>query len=223
MDFDDLPQPVEETRVPPEELSVDGDNPNEQTQETFSLLCKNIKERGWVGNAIIADTDGLIADGQHRWEAAKKIGLDEVPVKFYDLSDEERRLWRQELNKISGEHDYTRDAEEYRKLLNSGKRDDLQQLVAASEPTTDLDALLDDSTPDAEAFEDDFGETPTGGRTPVQHRTFALTDNQADLVQRAINQAEFSGDFDPADSHNNDSDANALAYICRHYLETALA
>jgi DNA modification methylase len=140
MKLDDLPQPTEETVVSPEQLEVDGENPNEQSDAMFGLLCDNMRQKGWLGNAIIADTDGLIADGEHRWRAAQEIGLEEVPVKFYEIDDAERRLWRQELNKISGEHDKKRDALEYQELLDAGKSDDVDDLVNAT--GEDLDELL---------------------------------------------------------------------------------
>lgn len=140
LELDDLPQPERETTVSPAELAVDGDNPNEQSSEMFGLLVENIRKRGWIGNAIVADSDGLIADGEHRWRAAQEVGLAEVPVKFYDLSDAERRLWRQELNKISGEHDTKRDALEYDQLLDAGKSDEVDALVNAADE--DLDELL---------------------------------------------------------------------------------
>jgi len=138
--LNDLPQPAAEERVHPDELHVDGDNPNEQTDEMFGLLCDNLREKGWLGNAIVADTDGCIADGEHRWRAAQEIGLQEVPVKFYDIDDSERRLWRQELNKISGEHDTKRDALEYDHLLGEGYTDDVEALTDAADE--DLDELL---------------------------------------------------------------------------------
>lgn len=138
--LDDLPQPAEETTVHPDELDVDGENPNEQTDSMFGLLCDNLRKKGWLGNAIVADTDGTIADGEHRWRAAQEIGLSEVPVKFYDIDDAERRLWRQELNKISGEHDTKRDALEYDQLLDAGKTDEVRALTNAADE--DLDELL---------------------------------------------------------------------------------
>lgn len=136
----DLPQPAEETTVSPAELHVDGDNPNEQSDEMFGLLCKNMRQNGWLGNAIIADTDGCIADGEHRWRAAQEIGLTEVPVKYYAIDDAERRLWRQELNKISGTHDRKRDALEYDLLLDEGHREEVFDLTDAADE--DLDDLL---------------------------------------------------------------------------------
>lgn len=139
-DLSDLPQPESEGTVDPEDLHVDGDNPNEQSDEMFGLLCENIRKKGWLGNAIITDTDGCIADGEHRWRAAQEVGLSEVPVKQYDIDDADRRLWRQELNKISGEHDEKRDALEYDYLLHNGKSDEVSELVDAADE--DLDELL---------------------------------------------------------------------------------
>lgn len=138
--LDDLPQPVEETTVSTERLSVDGDNPNEQPDEMFGLLCENMRTCGWLGNAIVCDADYVIADGEHRWRAAQEIGLEEVPVKVYDIDEPTRRLWRQELNKISGEHDRKRDALEYDLLLNEGKSDEVHDLTNAA--GEDLDELL---------------------------------------------------------------------------------
>jgi len=138
--LDDLPQPVREGTVPTEELHVDGDNPNEQNEETFGLLCDRMRDRGWLGGPIIADADGCIADGEHRWRAAQEIGLAEVPAKCYDFGDAERRMVRQELNKIAGEHDAKRDALEYDHLLQSGHSEEVEALTDAADE--DLDELL---------------------------------------------------------------------------------
>jgi len=138
--LDDLPQPEFDGTLNPESLETDGDNPNEMTDEQFGLLCERMRQNGWLGGPIITNTDGLIADGQHRWQAAQEIGLTEVPVKQFEIDDATRRLWRQELNKIHGEHDSKRDALEYDHLLDSGKADEVQALTNAADE--DLDELL---------------------------------------------------------------------------------
>ena len=138
--FEELPQPEHEGRVNPESLETDGDNPNEMTDEQFGLLCDRMRQNGWLGGPIITNTDGLIADGEHRWRAAQEIGLAEVPVRQFDIDDATRRLWRQELNKIHGEHDDKRDALEYDYLLDAGKSDEVHDLVNAADE--DLDELL---------------------------------------------------------------------------------
>jgi DNA modification methylase len=99
-----------------------------------------MRDNGWLGGPVVTDTDGLIADGEHRWRAAQEIGLSEVPVRQFDIDDAERRLWRQELNKIHGEHDTKRDALEYDYLLDNGKSDEVHALTDAADE--DLDELL---------------------------------------------------------------------------------
>jgi len=140
MKTDALPQPEQERVVDIDELHVDGDNPNEQSDAMFGKLCDNMRTKGWIDGPIVADMDGLIADGEHRWRATQEIGLEDVPVKFYDLDDAERRLWRLELNKISGEHDRKRDALEYDYLLNNGMSDEVQSITTAA--GEDIDELL---------------------------------------------------------------------------------
>lgn len=140
--LDDLPTPEFDGRLAPDALHVDGDNPNEMTDEQFGLLCDRMRDNGWLGGPIITDTDGLIADGEHRWRAAQEIGLSEVPVKQYSIDDATRRLWRQELNKIHGEHDPESDAIEFDRLLREEKQDEVYDLFNATGDS--LDDLLDE-------------------------------------------------------------------------------
>ena len=140
--LDDLPQPDYEGRVSVDDLSTDGENPNSMSDEQFGLLVDRMRKEGWLGGPILTDTDGLIADGEHRWRAAQELGLDEVPVRQYEIDDAERRLYRQEMNKNQGEHDSKRDALEYDYLLNNGMADEVQSLTRAADE--DLDELLEE-------------------------------------------------------------------------------
>jgi DNA modification methylase len=142
MDFEELPQPEREALVSPDELEVDGENPNSMSDEQFGLLCDRMRKQGWLGGPILTNLDGLIADGEHRWRAAQEIELDEVPVRQYDIDDATRRLWRQQMNKNEGEHDSKRDALEYDYLLNHGMSDEVQSLTRAA--GEDLDELLEE-------------------------------------------------------------------------------
>jgi len=140
MELGELPQPEFEGTVSVDALETDGDNPNEMSDEQFGLLCDRMRENGWLGGPIVTNTDGLIADGEHRWRAAEEIGLEEIPVRQFDIDDATRRLWRQELNKIHGEHDKKRDALEYDELLSQGYTEEVETLTNAADE--DLDELL---------------------------------------------------------------------------------
>jgi len=158
--LEDLPQPKFEGTVPVDELETDGDNPNSMPEDRFELLADRIEQRGWVGNAIVTDTDGLIADGEHRWRAAREVGLSEVPVKQYDVSDAERRLLRQELNKIEGSHSQDADAVEYDRMLSEGLADPVEELIDTTDD--DLEDLLNEVT-DPDPPEQSEGSTSRNG------------------------------------------------------------
>ena len=100
---DGLLQPEQETTIHPDDLTPDGDVPNEPSDTVFDCLCESMRERGWTGSAIIADTDGRIVAGEHRWRAAQEAGLTTVPVRIYDFTDEERALWHR-LAAINATH-----------------------------------------------------------------------------------------------------------------------
>jgi DNA modification methylase len=126
------------------------------TDEQFGLLCDRMRQNGWLGGPVVTNTSGVIADGEHRWRAAQDIGLSEVPVRQFDIDESTRRLWRQELNKIHGEHDTKRDALEYDYLLDAGKSDEVHALTEAADE--DLDELLaeikmETSTPPAYEYD----------------------------------------------------------------------
>lgn len=141
MEFDELPQPEFEGYMDPSELEFDGQNPNWMDANMFDLLKDRIKNRGWLGNAVIIDSDGVVADGEHRTRAARELGLDEIPVKQYDLTKEERKVLRQELNKISGKHDPEADAVEFEEILDTEEESDLIDLLDAR--NEDIDSLLE--------------------------------------------------------------------------------
>lgn len=142
---DDLPQPEFDGEIATDELQVDGDNPNTMPPALFETLKDRMLERGWISGPILTDTDGVIADGQHRWEAAQEIGLVEVPVKQYDVDDAGRRLLRQEANKIRGEHDYEGDSDEIELILEAGHEDELSELLEPRNEHHIIDDILDET------------------------------------------------------------------------------
>lgn len=115
----------------PEELVLvtaiksDGENPNRMSDEAFAGLVNHIRTYG-ILNAIIITQDGLLADGEHRLKAAKELGHTFIKARRLPTNDEaERRLLRQTMNKIKGQHDPTLDAKEFEALIDLNAITDL--------------------------------------------------------------------------------------------------
>jgi len=122
-----------------DKLRVDGQNPNKMSSRQFQALKKSIQRWGFV-IPIITNRDFLVADGEHRLRAAKELGMKQVSVVRLPVDDVDRRLIRQVMNKIRGEHDLFMDAEEYYLLVSEGSRELLKDLL--NENDLRIDNLL---------------------------------------------------------------------------------
>ncbi len=103
-----------------------------QSKRQFKALKESITRYGFVV-PIITNKDLLVADGEHRLKAAKELGMNQVSVVRLPVDDVDRRLIRQVMNKIRGEHDLFLDAEEYYRLVSEGSRDLLKGLLNESD------------------------------------------------------------------------------------------
>jgi ABC-type lipoprotein export system ATPase subunit/N-acetylglutamate synthase-like GNAT family acetyltransferase len=131
--------------IPPTELvdvdrlKVDGQNPNRMSARQFEALKKSIRRWGFVV-PIITNRNYLIADGEHRLRAAKELGMKQVNVVRLPVDEVDRRMIRQVMNKIRGEHDLFLDAEEYYRIMAEGSRELIKQLL--NENDLRIDNLL---------------------------------------------------------------------------------
>jgi len=94
-------------------------NPNRMAEEEFQSLVESMKNAGFLeANPILArpNSDGTyeIVDGEHRWRAAKELGLEEVPCDIREMDDLEADRHHVILNKDRGALDYFK----LSKLLN---------------------------------------------------------------------------------------------------------
>jgi len=103
-----------------------------QSKRQFKALKESIKRYGFVV-PIITNKELLVADGEHRLKAAKELSMKQVSVVRLPVDDVDRRLIRQVMNKIRGEHDLFLDAEEYYRLVSEGSRDLLKGLLNESD------------------------------------------------------------------------------------------
>jgi hypothetical protein len=120
-------------------IKVDLDNPNQMTEAQFTALKENIGKYGYLV-PIIVDKNFNIADGEHRYLAYKEMGMKEIPAYVLDIKDPDRRLLRQVMNKLKGEHDFEKDKDEFKILTEKLSVEDIKKLIG---PVVDLDHYLE--------------------------------------------------------------------------------
>jgi ParB-like chromosome segregation protein Spo0J len=118
-------------RVRLEDLRFDGCNPNRLSREGVERLKASIRRWGDIV-PIVTNKDLLVADGEQRAVAMKELGMTECSVIRLPVEDVDRRLLRQVLNKLRGEHLKELDAEEFKLIIEAGAEEDLKSLLALS-------------------------------------------------------------------------------------------
>jgi DNA modification methylase len=70
-------------------LLVHPKNPNKHSREQIERLAELIKYQGWRLPIIVSNQSGYIVSGHGRLEAAKHLGLKEVPISYQDFTSEQ--------------------------------------------------------------------------------------------------------------------------------------
>ena len=111
-------------------LQSDQNNPNVTTINQQDQIWKSLQKYGWT-YPIICNKDGVYCDGEQR--AMVCLQHDEfcAPVLRLPVSDIDRRMLRQILNKLKGKHNKELDAAEYMRILEQGEKDCLKVLLAS--------------------------------------------------------------------------------------------
>lgn len=63
-------------------------NPNQHPAQQIALLAKVIAHQGWRAPIVVSTGSGFIVAGHGRYEAAKALGLSQVPVDHQDFATE---------------------------------------------------------------------------------------------------------------------------------------
>jgi ParB-like chromosome segregation protein Spo0J len=87
------------------ELKPFPNNPRKISEKDMNDLVNDLREFGFV-EPIVVNKDLTIIGGHQRIEAAKRLGMTEVPCYVVDLSAEQMKILNIALNKIQGEWDY---------------------------------------------------------------------------------------------------------------------
>lgn len=111
--------------VPIDEVKPYSKNAKKHPKSQIEKIAKSIEKFGWKQNLVI-DKGGVLVVGHGRYEAAKLLGLKEVPcVRADDLTEDEIRAYRLIDNRISSdEYDLNLEFEELSEIeLDMGEFD----------------------------------------------------------------------------------------------------
>ena len=193
--------------IPINDLVPYARNSRTHSDAQVAQIAASIKEFGFT-NPVLIDADGGIIAGHGRVLAARVLKLDTVPcIRLSHLTETQKRAYVIADNKLA---------------LNAGW--DAEALRIEMGDLDGFDLLLTGFTQeevDAFAFDDNseigMPELPSGDKEPFQQKTFTLHDEQAAIVDDAVTLAR----TDPLSDTglNENTNGNALALICREWLE----
>lgn len=120
-------------------------------------LRESMKRFGYLMPVII-DQHNQIVDGEHRATIYKEFGIGDIPCIRVELKDDvERRILRQSMNKLRGQHDINKDVEELEYIMNNDAQalkellnidqSTLNEMKALAAPTPMVDKVLHDHNP----------------------------------------------------------------------------
>jgi ParB family transcriptional regulator, chromosome partitioning protein len=160
---------------------------------------------------ILAKSDKTVVDGHLRLKAAKKLGLETVPVMLCDdMTDAQIKAFRISVNRVAefAEWDDELLRIEFAELADMGfdleltgfGLDEIEAMQFDDDAESEMPALAD------------------GEKEPFQQKTFTLHDEQAAIVDDAITLARSNPLVDTG--LNENSNGNALALICQQWLRS---
>lgn len=138
--------------VEPSALRPNDYNPNRQSDHDFELLLRSMREDGFT-QPVVAQRDGTIVDGEHRWRAGQALGMSEIPVVYVDMTPEQMRIATLRHNRARGSEDIELAASVLRDLAQLGALDYAQDSLLLDD--VELQRLMEDiPAPDALAGEE---------------------------------------------------------------------
>jgi site-specific DNA-methyltransferase (adenine-specific) len=162
------------------------DNPRNNSPEHVEQVANSIRRLGW-GAPIVARENGEIIAGHTRFEAAKALGLDTVPVRFVDLDPVDAKLLALADNRLTEKGEW--DTPALNDLLADLSADEHEVIGFSS---ADLDLLASEvagrsgelSEPEARTAEEEWEGMPEFGQENAgPFRTIKVHFQDADDVE----------------------------------------
>lgn len=194
-------------RVPASDLRPNPKNWRTHPEAQANALRGLLSEVG-MADAVLAreleDGSLMLIDGHLR---AETIGEEEVPVLVLDVNEAEADKILATLDPLAAMAE-----------ADAAKLDAILREVDTGSP--DVQQLLADLAEEHNLYnvsEADPPELADGDRAPFRQMTFTIHDTQHETIEEAISKAKKDGG--DASDVNENSNGNALAFICKAYLD----
>lgn len=206
-------------QVPTDSLKPNPWNPNKQSEFVFEKEKNSITQFGFVVPIIVRETAKgryEIIDGEHRWRAAKELGMKQVPVNSLGkVPSATAKKLTIILNELRGQYDAVELSRLVKALVDETGLDELlrdlpfqpqelENIIAAA--TFDMDSLKRPDKEGDSADDDQWKEL-----------RFTVSVSQAEVIERAIERV-VSG----VPLVGKNPQAQALELICADALNTPL-
>jgi hypothetical protein len=123
-------------------LKSDENNPNRMSIRQQGQVWKSLQKYGWT-YPIITNNEGVFADGEQRAQVCKDYNEFFAPVLRLPVSDVDRRMLRQILNKLKGKHNRELDGAEYIRIIEQGEKEPLRALLLSIDEKLPEDLMND--------------------------------------------------------------------------------
>jgi hypothetical protein len=189
------------------ELHADPKNPRAHNERNLSTIAESLKRFGQVEPLVVQKSTGRVIGGNGRLEVMKNDGAEEVEIVEVDVSDTDAKQLGLMLNRTAE--------------LASWDEDNLSAVIGELRlEDVNFEALGWDGA-EMEGLTSRFEIPPGDHEAPeltsedsdVYRMTFALTSDEKETVDRAVNKAK--EEIDDAKFSENGA---ALNLICERYL-----
>lgn len=129
--------------IPISKIRFDEKNPNVLSSEKNAALSHTVKKYGFAVDPWLNDMgDGfyLVIDGEHRIKLLIENGVTSVKCKIFKVSYVDVQMLRQVANKLRGQHDKTKDADEFKAIFENDKLNEFAKMLG--EPIESFQDIL---------------------------------------------------------------------------------
>ena len=88
-------------------LNANDYNPNEMHSDIYESLKHGIKDDGFLTPVLVQKNTNIIIDGEHRWRAAKDLGMDRILVQYIDVDEYNAKRLTIAMNERKGHNNET--------------------------------------------------------------------------------------------------------------------